>query len=211
MNIWHVKVLTYSQKTRLHFNRYNLTGTKQTSQTLTIVQLKPFTDKITHFIELNYSTGRHQMRRSTFITWTDTDSFTFKDLFPMLLRVKYMISSTGLILSCALYPTITFSSPLGLKLRLQHKCSDLKRSHSDKHLENNHCSVYSLWDKGEEENLFPLTISSGRLNQMTITKTRRRGRWVVGVLVRIRLAKTKHFVLLHAKLQKPLLEFCIFY
>lgn len=155
MNIWHVKVLTYSQKTRLHFNRYNLTGTKQTSQTLTIVQLKPFTDKITHFIELNYSTGRHQMRRSTFITWTDTDSFTFKDLFPMLLRVKYMISSTGLILSCALYPTITFSSPLRLKLRLQRKCSDFKRSHSDKHLKKQ--SLLGLFPlrRGRRRKSFP--------------------------------------------------------
>lgn len=49
MNIWRLKVLTYSRKARLHFNRYNLLEQKQTSQTLTIVQLKPFTDKVTHF------------------------------------------------------------------------------------------------------------------------------------------------------------------
>lgn len=102
----------------------------------------------------------------------------------MLLRVQYMISSTHPLLCTLSYHH--FFSLLFLKLRLQRKCSDLKRSPSEKHLENNLCSVYSLRDEGEEEeNRFPLTmISSGRLNQMTIIKTRTRGRWVVGVLVR---------------------------
>lgn len=50
MSIWHVKVCAYSQKTRLHYNRYSLLDQNKTSQTSSI--MKPFTDTITHFIEI---------------------------------------------------------------------------------------------------------------------------------------------------------------
>lgn len=52
MSIWHVKVCAYSQKTRLHYNRYILLDQNKTSQTSSFLQLKPFTDTITHFIEI---------------------------------------------------------------------------------------------------------------------------------------------------------------
>lgn len=83
------------------------------------------------------------MAKHTLITWTDTDSFTFKDLFPVLRRVKYMTPST--------HPppcTLSYHHFFSIKADVLIFFFFLKkRSHSLKHHENNLYSGFSLCDE----------------------------------------------------------------